>query len=436
MDFWTPELFALVRDYLQDPSSAGHRLENLKAGISHPSMKITKQQEYGARVIERIIINISDQLLLMGLAVLIAGFWTHCSISVYHFALVSDLAWLASNCHLITLAALEKYLRRRGTIRDWRVLLMTCMAILLAASTVMQGHRVWYESWPYNAQCVFENYVFPDVGGSPARWMYTKLVILFIDYPSSIGLLYQPSRDVWTRWLYTKPRELLERVIDGLVARKGTPLPHTNTAKGLLCSAALNLVKISRVAWSVVYVLLTTVLTSRWINLVFCFATFIYGLVSLFQDKNIPRWKMDADENIMSFGQMVPILLLFSTFFVAKEAYVGEYQRVNHRYTPLIRMTDVGIEMRNEELGIGSTSMTDLLHGGSTAAPVSSGGRGLEKGSSVHDSDNATTARPSPRRLDTEMGGRTQASELGPAPPPMGPRRRSAFARLTESQTT
>ncbi len=328
IDFWTPEFFPLIVEYLRRPSIAAHRLKGLKAGVPDPSRKATKGQEFGARVIEKIILNLSDQLLLIGSAVLIAGFWTHCSISVYHFALVSDLAWFASTCHLTTVAALEKYLRRRPMFRDWRVFLMACMAILLAASTVMQGHRAWYSSWPFNAQCVFDYYVFADVGGLPARWMYTKLVILFIDYPSSIGLLYQPSRDLWKRWLYTKPRELMQSAIDRLQqmrSRKATKSFPMATARRVSCAACIALVKSSRIACSFIYMLTTSLFASRWTHLLVCVAAFIYGLVGLFQDRNIPREKMDSDENLMTFGQIVPILLLSSTILVAREAYEGEY---------------------------------------------------------------------------------------------------------------
>ena len=50
-------------------------------------------------VIEKVVLNLSDQQLLTGLSVLIAGFATHCSISAYHFEVVSDLAWFSSNVH-------------------------------------------------------------------------------------------------------------------------------------------------------------------------------------------------------------------------------------------------------------------------------------------------------------------------------------------------
>lgn len=203
---------------------------------------------------------------------------------------------------------------------------MACMAILLAASTVMQGHRKWYSSWPFNAQCVFDHYVFADVGGLPARWMYTKLLILFIDYPSSIGLLYQPSRDLWKRWFYTKPREVMQSAIDRLQqirSRKTTESFPTTTARRIFCAACIALVKSSRIVCSFTYMLTASLFASRWTNLLVGVGAFIYGLVCLFQDRNIPREKMDSDEDLMTFGQIVPILVLSSTIFVAREAYEG-----------------------------------------------------------------------------------------------------------------
>ena len=55
------------------------------------------ERDFWVLVIEKVALGLSDQQLLTGLAVLIAGFWTHCSISVYHFALVNDLAWFSAN---------------------------------------------------------------------------------------------------------------------------------------------------------------------------------------------------------------------------------------------------------------------------------------------------------------------------------------------------
>ena len=77
------------------------------------------------------------------------------------------------------------------------------------------------------------------------------------------------------------------------------------------------------------YKLLAALNDSRWFNMIFCLAWFGFGLVSVFGDRNIPRWDVDGSENTMTFGQIVPILLLSSTLLVAREAYDGIVTRRN-----------------------------------------------------------------------------------------------------------
>lgn len=93
--------------------------------------------DFWVPVIKKLALNLSDQQLLTGLAVLIANFWTHCSISVYHFALVNDLAWFSATVHLTTLNILQDYFIDKPVLRNWRVALMLAMALLLVASTVI-----------------------------------------------------------------------------------------------------------------------------------------------------------------------------------------------------------------------------------------------------------------------------------------------------------
>lgn len=76
---------------------------------------------------------------------------------------------------------------------------------------------------------------------------------------------------------------------------------------------------------SFIYMLIASIFASRWTNHLLCVGAFIYGLVGLFQDRNIPMENMEGDENLMTFGQIVPILVLSSTMFVAREAYEGKY---------------------------------------------------------------------------------------------------------------
>ena len=125
IDFWVARVLPLKWDMFKkwvwgiftNPSSAHRNIDERKAHVSQlPEMK--RKNAIRARFIEKIILNLSDQLLLTGTAILIAGFWTHCSISVYHFAMISDLAWFASNVHLITIVVLSQYLRDRPVLRN------------------------------------------------------------------------------------------------------------------------------------------------------------------------------------------------------------------------------------------------------------------------------------------------------------------------------
>ena len=145
-----------------------------------------RKHEFLARLIEKIILNLSDQLLLTGTAVLIAGFSTHCSISVYHFTMISVLAWFALNVHIVTIVVILQYLQDRPVLRNWRAVLMSCMAAFLTTSTIMQGHREWYDSWPHDAQCLINDFTSARIGWSSAGWMYESLGFITAGYLNSI----------------------------------------------------------------------------------------------------------------------------------------------------------------------------------------------------------------------------------------------------------
>ena len=289
---------------------------------------VKKSKEKYARSIEKIILNLSDQLLLTGTAILIAGFWTHCSISVYHFAITSDLAWFASNVHLITIDVLLQYLQNpnRAVLRNSRAILMGCMAIFLTASTIMQGHRYWYISWPYDAQCVFNDLTFANVGGVPARWMYVNLAFIVTGYPPSIAALYKAPGEFVKKWLYDRPKAGSERFIRSCESKRGeitTQSTRTTHVRYLLYCSLIACAETCIKCYILLYRVFAALNGSRWFNLIFCLAWFGQGLASVFGDRNIPLGDMDGTENTMTFGQIVTILLLSSTILVAKETYDG-----------------------------------------------------------------------------------------------------------------
>ena len=277
-------------------------------------------QEFWIPIIEKVILSVSDQQLLTGIAVLIAGFWTHCSISVYHFSLVNDLAFFSSLVHMITLDVLQSYLRAKKTVRNWRVVLMSCTALSLIASCVMEGHKYWFDSWSYDAQCLFDDLI-GNIGGGPAYWMKINIFLIGFYYIPNVLLLYGPPSRFLKVWFLEKPVDALSQALRSSKSRWS----HSRFALARLISIlyGLQLVAIITLRWT--YLILITLLTSRYANFTHNLFWFGYSMWGIVIDRRIPPSEMDGSENVMSFGQIVPILLLSSTLFVFREAYDGMF---------------------------------------------------------------------------------------------------------------
>ena len=276
-------------------------------------------RELWVPVIKKLVLSVSDQQLLTGLAVLIAAFWTHCTISVYHFAIVNDLAWFSVTVHQITLNVLDDYFFKNHTQRNWRVALMATMALLLTASTVMEGHYAWYDSWPYDAQCLFDELV-GNVHGSPRYWMIVNLVLICVDYPMSIVPLFERPTEFVTQWLETKPTAAMDRAVEHLRdTLRTSPESFIGNIKYLTRKLLVLVIRV--VSWT--HFALLTLIDSQTIDLVHNAFWFAYGLWDLIEDRKISSSDMVGDENAMTFGQIMPILLLSSLVLVCREAYDG-----------------------------------------------------------------------------------------------------------------
>jgi hypothetical protein len=64
---------------------------------------------FWSRVLSKNLLSLSDTQLLTGLAIQITAMIKHCSMSVYHFRIVVDLAFLTTVTHLLTVVALRNY---------------------------------------------------------------------------------------------------------------------------------------------------------------------------------------------------------------------------------------------------------------------------------------------------------------------------------------
>lgn len=145
--------------------------------------------------------TLSDQQLLVGIAMLVAGFASHCSITVYHFSIVFDLAWFSSNTHLASFGVLQVYLAERPSLRTWRVFLMLIILTGIIIATVLQGHWRWSTSANSPAHCLFSDLPGNIKSSSTKRRMAISFTLLLYGYSITIARLYNviklcpPSQD-------------------------------------------------------------------------------------------------------------------------------------------------------------------------------------------------------------------------------------------------
>lgn len=299
-------------------------------------------------IVQKVILCLSDQLLLTGMAISVAAFALHCTISVYHVTIVSDLVWFSSNVHLTTLRVLDSYFRERTTQRNWRVLLMVIMAFFLITITVWQGHWACYNSEQFNAQCLFQDlpndsvfttsqsfliagtahssfWLAGAIGGKPGFEMIILLVVLVFSYSITLIALFPSFEGPITTWTYSKPLGALDKSLKFLRKRAWPEKGKAKFRSGIPVEQVL-----SATLYGINYVIRFFFIvaghafTSYSIILIGDFAWFAYGVYCLLADRDIPNESpMTGDESAMGFGQIIPILLLSSIILTSKEAYDG-----------------------------------------------------------------------------------------------------------------
>lgn len=278
-----------------------------------------ERTDFWQPIVEGLALNLSDQQLLVGISILVAGFVNHCSISVYHFVIVYDLAWFSSNTHMTSLLVLEGYLSERSSLRNWRVGLMLVTMSFLSAYTILQGHKAWYTSWNCSAQCVFDD-ILGNISGEPAFWMTFNLLLLWYGYTSRIIQLYDSA--VLENFFFYRPVNRI-KVARDTIENKRCAYSSANGVKPWFASIMLLLLRIILQVALAVWITIAVLITSNTQMLCFDMFWLVYSSYGLLVDRASLSTETEGNENEWGFGQIVPLLLLSSTIMLFKELYTG-----------------------------------------------------------------------------------------------------------------
>jgi hypothetical protein len=185
--------FGLIRD----PAALHHNRNSLdRVFYRYIAIELNPDtREFWTKIIQHLILGFSDEQLVTGTAILLAAFIrlpvSNGQISVYHFSIVTDLAWFSSNTHLVTLFVLRTYFSPYLVLRLWRTVAMVMMTMLLITSSIMTSHKYWYGNTDatVDGQTVaFSAFNCPticmvgdlksNIGGIPFRWMIVNVTLL------------------------------------------------------------------------------------------------------------------------------------------------------------------------------------------------------------------------------------------------------------------
>ena len=288
--------------------------------------------------LERFVLALSDQQLVTGLAILIAGYTDRCSRSIYHFRIISALGWFSSTTHLSTLVVLRPYLIDHPRVRNWRVISMVAILGLLIVS---QAGAVSIQNTSLPIQCVYNS--FAPYGLNPIATFILGWVIIFLCliYTNRIRRLYtlDPDWSVqgWILELLTRPL-IRKRNVHNLEKIVVTSSALTRAEQGTTyrklqqrrrwwryCNGWVkHRSAISRRMAEFWYLnqemqrsFLSEILTTLF--------GVGYGIAQVIATRNsVPKAGLSGDQNSISFGQLVPLLLIALPLLAAGEIYYGE----------------------------------------------------------------------------------------------------------------
>lgn len=263
-------------------------------------------------IIENVTMSLSDQQLVTGLAILIAGYYEmmNSDLALYHWRHVIYLAWLSSAVHIASLTLLRDVLNKNPMIRNLRVAGMLILLTLLTVGLWPARFDRGMSSIP--AKCFWTStYSTPLAHTQPVdvNWITTIVMLLFA-YAWKLSQLFASSRGLVRRWLVAKPEAAIERLMRRVVRNRRSKWLRWPAYK------MLTICYITFVAWA-------EFAESFVASIVYLCLAFPYGVAAVVNIRWVARDDFIAGEKRLTFGQLVPLFLLVIPVLQVFELYTG-----------------------------------------------------------------------------------------------------------------
>ena len=238
------------------------------------------------------ILALSDQQLVTGLAIQIAGYGNYCNLSVESYTIIQALAWFSSTTNLAALEITEGYLREQPKAKTWRIIGVLLSLILLLVGVILPTTPSWDTS--EHVYCALTGFSVTN-DGLAIFTVVTVVIFLVISFAADEGItaLHWILKKIWgvDMSLVNRSRELETETYQGPVPPMAKVLHYVWTKLG------------HSFLWRLLWILFGV----------------IYGLVEV----SLLRLNLvDSDDaNKFGFGQIVPLLLLALPVLGAVDSY-------------------------------------------------------------------------------------------------------------------
>lgn len=286
---------------------------------------LTKQRREVA--FEKFVLALSDQQLVTGIAILVAIFSNHCRTSVYELDIAISLAWFSSTTHLGTLDVLHRYFRQNIVVRNWRMVGMVGVLILLIPGLVLVETYV-FTSPGVPMQCAHFLPTNPDAGIGPLAAVFVIMYLctgygsrLYKTFTSEDGSMMDPEWLIWNAILM-------------IFSKKSSQNRHATIEKAInVCNTRRTLLVEAKVeAISTKYRffkrlgLCIGAYSRSFLQCIAALMFFLsYGISGVVADRWLD-YSVDLEEgsSTMEFGQIVPLVLLILPLLAFAEIFYGE----------------------------------------------------------------------------------------------------------------
>jgi hypothetical protein len=306
----------------------------------------TKENFYEA--LRKAALVLSDQQLLTGTAMGLAGLIKHCEITQYHFNTVLNLILAAAVAHTMTFTLIEGYISQNSFFRIWRAVAMVIFGALCFGIFIVVGNNNWMKVYGLPAQCGYDG--LGDGFGLPASASLGLLYWFFIQgYSYSLTVLVPASTTLRVFNDILSPTTYLVQICKYLaLASMYFDAGRAKCQKSMSIEPGLVVVnlrfpylktKMHRLrygAWSFVSIF-TKVLhglvygaVQVWSSYAFVLSWAFYTLIAstaniILQRKTAAENGMQGNEDQWGYGQLLSVLLLVPLVSAVVNPFFGKY---------------------------------------------------------------------------------------------------------------